>query len=257
MRIATFNCNSVRMRLPIILDWLREHRPDALALQETKAEDVAFPRAEFEAAGWRVAFCGEKSYNGVAVVTQEEPERVSFGLLDDAGESRTRLAHLRYRGVELVNAYVPQGQALDSDKFKFKLDWFARFKHYCDRFDFAKDKVVWVGDLNVAPAPADVHDSKAVWPHVCHCAEVIAAFKEVTELGFTDVFRKHLPQPGVFTFWDYRVKNALARGLGWRIDHVLASPAIAKTSSACIVDLEPRKREKPSDHTFVAADFDL
>ncbi len=256
MRIATFNCNSIRVRLPAILAWLDEYSPDILALQETKCVDKDFPAGELTERGWHVAYRGEKSYNGVAVVTRAEPEAVSFGLGDDKGESETRLIHIKTGGIDLINTYVPQGQSLDSDKFTFKLAWFARLRKYFDaNFRSAKDKVVWVGDLNVAPTPIDVYDSKAIWPHVCHCREVIDAFGGVSSFGFVDVFRKHLPDAGVYTFWDYRQKGSLERNRGWRIDHILATPALASRSSACAVDVEPRRRERPSDHTFVYADF--
>ncbi len=266
MKIATFNCNSVRTRLEVILHWLKENQPDVLALQETKTADPQFPREAFADEGWQVAFCGEKSYNGVAVVTKEKPERVSFGLGDDGGESRTRLAHLVYGGIHILNTYVPQGREFESEQFPFKLQWFARLSAYLEKncglgangvSGLQGCGTIWVGDLNVAPEPIDVHDSKKIWPHVCHCQEVCDAFGKVTKLGLTDIFRKFLPGPGNFTFWDYRVKNALERGLGWRIDHVLATPELAARATGCRVDVEPRRLERPSDHTFVLAEFDV
>lgn len=256
MKIATFNANSVRSRLTILLDWLQAHQPDVLAVQETKCQDADFPEAAIREAGWQVVYAGEKSYNGVAMLTREAPEQVSFGLGDDKGESRTRLAHIRYRGVEIVNTYVPQGRELESEHFTLKLAWLRRLRAYFDQhLKSSQTRAVWLGDLNVAPTPQDVHDPKRIWPHVCFCQEVIDAFAEATAFGFEDVFRKHLPEPGTFTFWDYRVKNALERGLGWRIDHILATPVMAKRSRSCHVDTEPRKKDKPSDHTFVVAEF--
>ncbi len=257
MRIATFNCNSIRVRMPIILSWLEENQPDILALQETKVVDKDFPAAQLEKEGWHVAFRGEKSYNGVAVVSKEKPECVSFGLEDgDDGVSATRLCRVGVGGIDLVNTYVPQGQALDSDKFAFKLDWLARLKNYFSaNFQQNDSQLVWVGDLNVAPLPMDVYDSKAVWPHVCHCQPVIDAFNSVAEWGFVDVFRKHLPEAEIFTFWDYRQRGAFERNRGWRIDHILATPLLAARSKCCVVDKKPRMAERPSDHTFVYADF--
>jgi exodeoxyribonuclease-3 len=256
MIVATFNCNSVRKRLDQILAWLDASRPDVLALQETKVADDLFPRDAFERAGWHVAFRGQKAYNGVAVVTREEPEAVGFGLGDDEGESEPRLACVKVGGVHVVDTYVPQGQSLDSDKFAFKLEWLARLGRYFEeRFDPARDQVLWVGDTNVAPEPIDVYDSKKIWPHVCHCQEVIDAFRGVTGWGFVDVFRKHLPGEGVFTFWDYRMRDSLAANRGWRIDHVLATQPLAERSESVRVDVEARKVETPSDHTFVTARF--
>ena len=258
MLVATFNCNSVRQRLDAILGWLAAHEPDVLALQETKVRDEEFPAAEIEARGWHVVFRGEKAYNGVAMVTRDRPKEVSFGLGDgDAGASETRLALLRIGDVHVVNTNVPQGQALDSPKFAFKLEWLARLRGFFEeRFDAGRDRVLWVGDTNVAPTPIDVYDSERVWPHVCHCQEVIDAWNQTTSWGFVDVFRKHLPGPGIFTFWDYRMRSSVAENRGWRIDHVQATPRLAGSSVEVVVDLEARRAERPSDHTFVAARFE-
>lgn len=255
MRIATFNCNSIRIRLPAILSWLDEFSPDILALQETKVVDTDFPAQPLLDKGWYVVFRGEKSYNGVAVITRDKPESHSFGLGDDAGESESRLAHVRVGGIDLVNTYVPQGQGLDSEKFRFKLTWLARLRSYFEKIVTPSNPLVWVGDINVAPTPIDVYDSKAVWPHVCHCQEVIDAMAGVVALGFTDIFRKHLPDPEIFTFWDFRQRGSVSRNRGWRIDHILATNPLAEKSISCHVDREARARERPSDHTFVYADF--
>ena len=259
MLIATFNCNSIRMRLGVILDWLGRHSPDVLALQETKCQDAQFPAQPIIDAGWHVVYRGQKRYNGVAVITRQEPTEASFGLGDgDDGLSEPRLARVKVAGVQVINTYVPQGRELDSEEFRFKLQWLSRVRGYMERnFDPAASPVVWVGDLNVAPSPIDVHDSKAIWPHVCHCRQATDALADVAAWGLVDVFRKHLPQEGVFTFWDYRIRGAVARNLGWRLDHVFATEPMAGRSTECFVDVAPRKLDKPSDHTFVAARFDL
>ena len=257
MLIATFNCNSVRVRLPIILAWLEKHSPDVLALQETKCTDEQFPADAFTEAGWFVVYRGQKSYNGVAMVTAELPEEVSFGLGDDDA-SEARLASVRLGDVHVLNTYVPQGQAPGTEQFQFKLDWLDRLRAYLERrFDPAKSKLVWVGDLNVAPEAIDVYDPKLLWPHACYCQDVIDALASVTSWGLVDVFRKHLPGEGIYTFWDYRMRGSVRRNLGWRVDHVLATPPAASASTECFVDVEPRRAERPSDHTFVAARFDL
>ncbi len=257
MLIATFNCNSIRQRLPVVLEWMAQHRPDALALQETKVTDDQFPADAFRDAGWYVAFRGEKSYNGVAIVTRDEPSDIRFGLGDgDHGESGPRLSALRLGGIHLVNTYVPQGRELGSEAFRFKLDWLARLHRFFERhYDPATDRIAWVGDLNIAPEPRDVHDHDRIWPHVCHCEEVVAAFRTFIDFAFVDVFRKHLTGESVFTFWDYRVRNAVERNKGWRIDHVLATAPLAETSEEVFVDMEPRRATKPSDHTIVGARF--
>ncbi|MDR3210865.1 MAG: exodeoxyribonuclease III [Planctomycetota bacterium] len=259
MRVATFNCNSIRVRLATILKWLDAYSPDILALQETKVTDPLFPVEEFRRHGWWVGYRGEKTYNGVAVVCRKEPETLEFGLGDgDQDKSATRLCHVRVDGLDLVNTYVPQGQSLDSEKFAFKLAWFERLSDYFQRLSPpGKGRVVWVGDLNVAPEAIDVYDSRAIWPHVCHCQEVIDAFRKTQAWGFVDIFRRYLPEAGNFTFWDYRQRASLELNRGWRIDHILASPELAKASTDCKVDREPRQDPRPSDHTFVYADFTL
>ena len=254
MRIATFNANSIRTRLPIILDWLNTQDPDLLAIQETKAQDKDFPKETFTHAGWHVEFAGEKSYNGVALISRRKPDFISFGLGDDSGESNTRMLHARFGEINLINTYVPQGRAVDHEMFGFKLKWLARLKDYIAT-KLSEQQIVWVGDLNVAPTPIDVHNSSRIWGHVCHCQEVTDAFNDVCSLGFTDIFRKFLPDAENYTYWDYRVKNAVERKIGWRIDHILATGALVDLARDCKVDIEPRLKEKPSDHTFVYADF--
>ncbi|MCF7853275.1 MAG: exodeoxyribonuclease III [Candidatus Pacebacteria bacterium] len=256
MQVATFNCNSVRRRLDVILHWLAVHNPDVLALQETKVQDHDFPEDAFLDAGWNVYFRGQKAYNGVAMITRDPVEYVSFGLQDDDGESASRLAHVTCGETAIVNTYVPQGSELGSPKFAFKLEWFTRLRRYfTERFEPTRDRVLWIGDLNVAPTPADVYDSQKVWPHLCHCQEVIDAFRAVTDWGFHDIFRKHLPESGRFTFWDYRLRNAVENGLGWRIDHVLGTQSMTDASVSCDIDVESRLQKGSSDHTFVTASF--
>lgn len=260
MQITTFNCNSVRKRVDQIIGWMAANPCDVLALQETKVVDDDFPIQPFENAGLHVVFRGQKSYNGVAMVTREPVEEARFGLEDgedgEDGDSGPRLARIMHNGIIVVNTYVPQGRSLDSDKFQFKLEWLKRLRRYFEKNfgDAASAKVVWVGDCNVAPTADDVYDSKKVWPHVCHCQEVIDAFENVLDWGFVDVFRKHVDGPA-FTFWDYRVPNALKRDVGWRIDHVLATPSLAAKSKSVSIDREARTVESPSDHTFVTAEF--
>jgi len=256
-KIASFNCNSVRMRLGIILDWLEKHRPDALALQETKVVDELFPESDFTAAGWHVVYRGQKAYNGVAIVSKERPRNVSFGL-DDGGEpDESRLIRADVRRIPIVNTYVPQGHSPDSPKFQYKLEWLRRVRDYFDRHFTPRKRLLWVGDLNCAPTPIDVYDSKQFMGHVCHCPETFRVFGEAMDWGFVDVFRKHRPDAGEYTFFDYRLPKALDRGLGWRIDHICATKPVANKSVDSYVDLEPRSKTKPSDHTFIVAEFDI
>ena len=257
MLIATFNCNSIRSRLDAVLAWLGKYQPDVLALQETKCQDEDFPAGAFTSAGYRVVYRGQKSYNGVAVASRTGFDEVSFGLGDDDGQSEARLAHVRVGPVHVINTYVPQGQALDSAMFQLKLRWLARLRAYlAGRLDSQRDLVAWVGDLNIAPQPIDVYDHQRIWPHVCHCQDATDALDDAISWGLVDVVRKHAPGEGVFTYWDYRFPT-VASNRGWRLDHILATPPLAEKSREVFIDVEPRRQAKPSDHTFVAARFEL
>lgn len=254
MLLATFNCNSIRSRMDVILRWLGKHRPDALCLQETKVQDAEFPRGPIEAAGWHVVFRGEKAYNGVAIVSRKPLSDVSFGL-DDRPRDETRLACARIGKVHLVNTYVPQGREVDHPMYRYKIEWFARLRRYFERHFSSKDLLAWTGDLNVAAEPMDVHNPEERGNHVCYHADARRAFADCRAWGFADVFRRHHPEPGQYTFFDYRTPNAAKRGLGWRIDYILASPALAAKSRGAWIDLEPRLATPSSDHTFLAAEF--
>lgn len=255
MRIATFNANSIRSRLDIVLGWLREHRPDALAIQETKVEDKDFPALSFREAGYHVVYRGEKSYNGVALLSLMEPEDVSFGFDDGGQADETRLLSAKVGGVRIVNTYVPQGRELDNPMYAYKLQWFGRLKEYFARHASPRQRLVWVGDMNVAPAAMDIHNAEAQADHVCFHVSVRQAFESVVSWGFTDVFRKYHPEPGQYTFFDYRTINAVKRNMGWRVDHILATQSLAAQSADAWIDLKPRLATKPSDHTFLVADF--
>lgn len=256
MRIATFNANSIRSRLDTVLGWLGRERPDILCVQETKVQDAEFPADPIRAAGYRVTFRGQKAYNGVAVISRAEPDEVAFGL-DDEPRDEPRLLHARFGKLHVVNTYVPQGREVEHEMFQYKLQWFRRLRAYFDKRFETSDLLLWTGDLNVAAAPEDVHNPAERGNHVCYHADARAAFAACRAWGFVDVYRKHHPEPGRYTFFDYRTPNAAKRGLGWRIDYLLASPALAKTSRAAEIDLEPRLAPKSSDHTFLFADFGL
>jgi exodeoxyribonuclease-3 len=256
VKIATFNANSIRSRLPTILDWLDQHAPDVLGIQETKVTDDLFPADLIRAHGYHVAFRGEKSYNGVAVLTRAEPEDVAFGLDDGGPADETRLVRATVDGVCVVNTYVPQGREIDHAMYRYKQAWLRRLRTYFDRHASPDDELVWIGDLNVAPTPLDVHNPQEQANHVCFHEDVRKVFAETVAWGFEDVVRKHHPEPQVFSFFDYRTPNAVKRKMGWRVDHILATPPLAKTCTAADIDLAPRLLDKPSDHTFVIAQFD-
>lgn len=255
--IATFNVNSVRSRLPVLERWLNNSKVDVLCLQETKARDEDFPLQAFVDMGYFVAFRGQKSYNGVAIASLEEPDEIVYGF-DDGKEPvfDTRALSVRFGDIWVMNTYVPQGKSIDHDDYMVKQEFLRRTQTtISDRISDGK-RVLWVGDMNVAPEEKDVANPKNKAKHVCFHRDIRDLFGTVCQ-GLVDVFRSHRPEEGEFSFWDYRVKNALDRNIGWRIDHILASHDLAKLSSDSWIYRDPRGWEKPSDHTPVLASFDL
>lgn len=256
MKVATFNVNSIRVRLPIVLDWLRGNAPDVLCLQETKVSDAKFPWKEVEAAGYHAAFRGQKGYNGVAIISKSPPEGVKVGFDEEESEG-PRLIKAEVNGIPIVNTYVPQGYSPMSEQFRDKLDWLKRLLGYFGR-NFRPDKpLVWAGDFNVAPEPIDVYDPEFLAGHVGFHPDERAALKEIKDWGFVDVFRKHHPEPEQYSFFDYQIRNAVKKKMGWRIDHIWATKPLADKSKDSWIDLAPRLREKPSDHTPVVAKFEV
>jgi exodeoxyribonuclease-3 len=266
MKVATLNANSIRSRLDLVLDWLRREASDVLCLQETKVQDADFPAAPFRDAGYHVVFRGQKAHAGVAIVSQEEPQEVDFGF-DDGGPStglgqsepdEPRLIRAVIGGIPVVNTYVPQGRSPDSEHFQYKLEWLVRLRAFFERHHSPQEPLLWMGDFNVAPEPIDVHDPKRLKSHVDFHPEARAALERVREWGFVDVFRRHHPdEPGQYTFWDYRVRGALERGVGWRVDHIWVTVPLAQKSTRAWIDVEARRAERPSDHTFLVAEFAL
>ena len=257
-KIATYNVNSIRSRLHIILPWLKENRPDVFCMQEIKVEDGKFPVGEFEDAGYGVIFKGEKRYNGVAIASLEKPEMVNSGLDDGDPPDKDRLIRCVFSGIHIINTYVPQGRERESPHFAYKLEWFRRLRNFLDKLYSPDESLIWCGDLNVAPETIDVHDPKRLLGHVCFTPEVWEAFHHVKSWGLVDIFRKHHPgMPGNYTFYDYRVPKSVERGLGWRVDHILATPSFAAKSIRCTIDMNTRIAERPSDHTVLVAEFKL
>jgi len=255
--VATYNVNSIRSRLHIVIPWLQNNRPDVLCMQETKVEDEMFPVKSFEDAGYYTVFSGSKKYNGVAIASLVKPAAVSRGLDDDGPADTDRLITGVYSGIAVVNLYVPQGRTKDNPQFEYKLHWFKRLRGYLSRHYKPGHPVLCCGDLNVARDEIDVHDPKRLLGHVDFTPEVWAAFDDLKAWGLVDVFRKHHPdEANQFAFFDYRVPKAVDRGLGWRVDHILATVPLAEKSVDAYIDLEPRRVEKPSDHTIMAVTFD-
>lgn len=242
----------------IILDWMRENSADIVCVQETKVTDADFPVDPIREAGYFCAFAGQKSYNGVAMIAREELTDVVIGTGNDIFDTEARIIRGSIKGVTVVNTYVPQGTAVSSPRFQYKLDWILGMKDYFSRSFAPEDSVVWVGDFNVARESIDVYDPEGLYGGVCYHPDEHLALNAVMKWGFVDVFRKHHPgEANQYSFFDYRIPSALKRKIGWRIDHIWATKPLAECSTDCWIDLKPRTLEKPSDHTFVAVDFSL
>lgn len=257
VKIATFNVNSVRSRLDVVLSWLETNKPDALCLQETKVEDRSFPAAPILKAGYHVLFRGEKSYNGVALISRTRPLSSRFGMDDGEESDETRLVCAKVGKVFIVNTYVPQGRDIEHEMYRYKLQWFRRLRAWFDRNFTPLMPVVWLGDMNVAPEAKDIHNAERQQNNVCFHKDVREAFEETKAWGFVDVFRIHHPEPGQYTYFDYRTPDAVKRGMGWRVDHILATHPLADKCTDCSIDLQPRLGAKPSDHAVLVAEFDV
>ena len=255
MKVATFNTNSVRARLPIILDWLSGEGPDLLCLQETKVQDKDFPSSAFEETGYRTYVRGQKSYNGVALISKNPLDNIRYHLRDEQEDARFIAGELD--GVPVVNVYVPQGYAVGSEKFAYKLEWLRRLIDYLEGGLSLSAPIILAGDFNVALEDADLFDPDKFRGEVAFHPEEQALIRRLEDLGFVDVFRMHVKEAGAYTFWDYRIPNGFKRNMGWRIDYIFASAPLAEKAGRCWVDKGPRGMEKPSDHTFLIAEFDI
>jgi exodeoxyribonuclease-3 len=255
MLLATWNVNSLRVRLPHLKDWLAANPLDVLALQETKLDDPSFPREAIEALGLRVVFSGQRTYNGVALLARDELADVVAGIPGFPDEQRRVLA-ATVGGVRIIDVYVPNGQAVGSDKYDYKLRWLAALRDYVAAELLQHPWLVVLGDYNVAPEDRDVHDPKA-WEGSVHVSEPErAALRALLAAGLEDCFRRFAQPEKSFTWWDYRTM-AFRRNAGLRIDLILASAALAQKCVACHIDRAPRKLERPSDHAPVVARFDI
>lgn len=256
MKIATWNVNSINIRIKVMLNWLAETQTDVVCLQETKTVDENFPAAAFKEAGYDAAFMGQKSYNGVAIISRYPIEDVQNNFIDDDDESPKRLIAATIDGIRIVNTYIPNGTEIWTDKFTFKLDWLQRLRRYFDETcDLSKD-VLLCGDFNVAPDELDVW-SVPVWQGKLHFSKPErAAMHHVKQWGFVDVFRKMNGDLQEFSWWNYR-EGAWQRNRGLRIDHIWTSPPLANKCTACWIDKAPRALEKPSDHAPVVAEFKI
>jgi exodeoxyribonuclease-3 len=255
VKLATFNTNSIRARLEIITDWLQKEQPDVLCIQETKVQDKDFPVRPFTDMGYQLVMRGQKSYNGVATVSKYPLEEIRLNLYEEEEKEEARFISAVISGIPVINVYVPQGLAPKTEKFDYKLRFLKDLLSHVKRNYDAGQPLLLAGDLNVALEDIDVHDPEGLRGEVGFHPEEQEILREYLAWGFVDVFRRHELGGGLYTFWDYRVPNGFKRNIGWRIDYVLATPLLAEISQRVWIDTEPRTRQKPSDHTFLVAEF--
>jgi exodeoxyribonuclease III len=255
VRLATWNVNSLKIRLPHLLDWLADARPDVVCLQETKLEDERFPVAELRDAGYHAVYCGQKAYNGVAILSRSEIGAVAHGIPGFADDPR-RVISATVQGTRIVCLYAPNGQAPGSEKYAYKLRWYEALTRWLGEELARAPRLAVLGDMNVAPEDRDVHDPKR-WEGQIHVsAPEREALARVVAAGFADAFRLFEQPERLYSWWDYRLA-AFARNWGLRIDLILLSRELARRCTACTIDKAPRKRERPSDHAPVVADLSL
>ena len=255
MKVATFNANSIRARLPIVLGWLERESPDILFLQETKVQDRDFPVSPVENAGYHVVFRGQKSYNGVAILSKTSSDEVQTRL-PVHGVDEARFISGRVGDIHVISVYVPQGFQVGSEKFHFKLIWLEHLlNHITANYDPASPLLV-AGDFNVAHTAIDLFDPEGFRGQVGFHPDERAIFEKFLKWGLEDIFRRHIKEGDHYTFWDYRIPNGFKRNMGWRIDYVLGTASLAERSRAVWIDTGARAMEKPSDHTFLVVEFD-
>jgi exodeoxyribonuclease-3 len=253
MKIATWNVNSLKVRLPHVLDWLAANPVDALCLQETKQQDADFPQAELEAAGYHSVFAGQKTYNGVAILSREPATDVQFGIPGFDDEQK-RVIAATVGDVRVVCVYIPNGQEVGSDKYAYKLKWLAALHDWL-RQELAKHpRLALLGDYNIAPEDADLYDPKGWEGKVLVSEPERDAFRALLALGLRDSFRLFEQPEKSYSWWDYRMM-AFRRNMGLRIDHILISESLVASCKGCVIDKTPRKLERPSDHTPVVAEL--
>jgi len=254
MRVVSWNINSLRKRQDRLLAWLGTTQPDVVCLQETKCTDEQFPALDLKAAGYHSVFHGQKSYNGVAIISKSEPSQVRAGLCDEEEDPQARVSAATINGLRVYSIYAPNGQAVGSPAYDYKMRWYERLRN-CLQRENADQPVVVAGDFNVAPRDEDIYDPE-LWRDAIMCSdEERRAFNELCALGLVDTLRLHHPEPGLFSWWDYRML-AFPKNRGLRIDAILASKSLAPRCSATGIDREMRKGKEPSDHAPVWAEFE-
>ena len=254
MLIATWNVNSILARMPSVVRWLDDVKPDVLCMQETKCTDDKFPTLIFQERGYQCQLFGQQSYNGVAILTRESCETGRRGYPDDDEAAQSRLIATTVGGISIINVYIPNGQAVGSEKYQFKLAWIERLRQFIEANYDRTTPVMLCGDFNVAPEERDVHDVRLWQGRIMFSEQERAALQRVRDWGFTDAFRLHTETGGHFTWWDYRA-GAFRRNLGLRIDHIWITEPLVARNIRTWIDISPRTWEKPSDHAPVIAEF--
>ena len=252
MLIATWNVNSVLARMPLVLRWLDDVKPDVLCMQETKCTDDKFPTLVFQERGYQCQLFGQQSYNGVAILSRTTCETSHRGYPGDDETAQSRLITSTVNDLQIVNVYIPNGQAVGSEKYEMKLGWMRRLREFFDQNYDSSRPVLLCGDFNVAPEERDVHDVRLWQGRIMFSEQERATLQSIKDWGFTDAFRLHVEEGGKFTWWDYRA-GAFRRNMGLRIDHIWITQPLVSRSVRTWIDMEPRTWEKPSDHApFIA-----
>ena len=254
MRIATWNVNSLRARLGLVGDWLQQNGPEVLCLQETKVVDDLFPAGPLAEAGYQAVFTGQKTYNGVAILSRLPLADVTLRLPEAPGEDEKRFIAATVQDVRVINVYVPNGQAVGSPKFAYKLAWLERLRTFLADTYTLQTPLVLCGDFNVAPEPRDVYDAEKVDGQILFHPEERKAFARLLDWGLQDTVRLYHDEAGLYSWWDYRAA-AFRRNLGFRIDHILVTPPLAGRCTAVSLERGLRRLPKPSDHIPVVATF--
>ncbi len=255
LTVATWNVNSIRVRLPHVLDWLERHEPDVLCLQETKVSDEDFPFDAFERLGYVATVHGQKGYNGVALLSFDDPTNVRRGLPDDPPDAQRRFLMATFYGVDIISVYVPNGEAVSSPKFAYKLEFLERFTTFLTTTLRPEHPLLVCGDYNIAPADIDVYDPERNRETVMFHSREHAFLERWRHWGLRDVVREQHPaEAGLYSWWDYR-SGGFARNRGWRIDHIWATQPLADTCIQTAIDATERAKQRPSDHAPVVATF--
>ena len=257
MKIATWNVNSLNVRLPHVISWLTENQPDVLCLQETKQVNEKFEHDAFSAIGYHSYHNGQKTYNGVAIISKKELNNINFNLPNFEDPQKRIISGIltnNNESVYIVSAYIPNGQAVDSDKFIYKMNWLNKFSEWVEKLTKKYDEIILTGDFNIAPEDSDCHDPDAWIGQNLVSPSERKAFKNILKIGFHDSYRKINPDLKEYSWWDYRMAG-FRRNLGMRIDHILVSTKMVPNITHSYIDKKPRKLERPSDHTPVVTEI--